>query len=104
MRNEDRDLSLLRRVQRVVPSGRLWNPAAVVYRCEARWDDRRHLSEQPLRTERGKPSKPYHDVQAYLAGTDTARVLQDLFLERWKRSGGEPPHLSTAAGPDVAER
>ena len=37
MRNENRDLSLLRRVQRVVPSGRLWNPAADVYRSEEGW-------------------------------------------------------------------
>ena len=36
-RNEDRDLSLIRRVQRVVPSGRLWNPAADVYRCQEGW-------------------------------------------------------------------
>lgn len=37
MRNEDRDLSLLRRAQRVVPSGRLWNPAADVYRSDDGW-------------------------------------------------------------------
>ena len=37
MRNEDRDFSLIRRVQRVVPSGRLWNPAADVYRSDDGW-------------------------------------------------------------------
>lgn len=37
MRNEDRDFSLFRRAQRVMPSGRLWNPAADVYRCEEGW-------------------------------------------------------------------
>jgi HSP20 family protein len=37
MRNEDRDLSLIWRVQRVVPSGRLWNPAADVYRSKEGW-------------------------------------------------------------------
>ena len=37
MRNEDRDFSLLRRAQRVVPSGRLWNPAADVYRSGDGW-------------------------------------------------------------------
>lgn len=37
MRNEDRDFSLIRRAQRVVPSGRLWNPAADVYRSGDRW-------------------------------------------------------------------
>jgi HSP20 family protein len=37
MRNEDRDFSLIRRVQRVTPSGRLWNPAADVYRSSDGW-------------------------------------------------------------------
>ena len=37
MRNQDRDFSLIRRVQRVVPSGRLWNPAADVYRSSDGW-------------------------------------------------------------------
>jgi HSP20 family protein len=37
MRNEDRDLSLLQRAQRVVPCGRLWNPAADVYRSADGW-------------------------------------------------------------------
>ncbi|HKS10459.1 MAG TPA: Hsp20/alpha crystallin family protein [Pyrinomonadaceae bacterium] len=37
MRNEDRDLSLIRRAQRVVPSGRLWTPAADVYRSNDGW-------------------------------------------------------------------
>jgi HSP20 family protein len=37
MRNKDQDLSLLRRGRRVMPSGRLWNPAADVYRSESGW-------------------------------------------------------------------
>ena len=37
MRNEDRDLSLIRMGRRVIPSGRLWNPAADVFRCEEGW-------------------------------------------------------------------
>lgn len=37
MRNEDRDFSLIRRDRRVMPSGRLWNPAADVYRCQDGW-------------------------------------------------------------------
>lgn len=37
MRNEDRDFSLIRRDRRVMPSGRLWNPAADVYRSEDGW-------------------------------------------------------------------
>jgi len=37
MRNEDRDFSLIRRAARVVPSGRLWNPPADVYRSNDGW-------------------------------------------------------------------
>ena len=37
MRNEDRDLSLGQMVRRVIPSGRLWNPAADVFRSEDGW-------------------------------------------------------------------
>ena len=37
MRNDDRDYSLLGRERRVVPSARLWNPAADVYRCTEGW-------------------------------------------------------------------
>jgi phospholipase D1/2 len=60
--------------------------------CESRWDDRRHRGENPLRLARGRPQKPYHDVQAYLAGSEVTAVLADLFWERWRRAGGgEPP-------------
>ena len=37
MRNTNRDFSLIRGDRRVVPSGRLWNPAADVYRCPEGW-------------------------------------------------------------------
>ena len=37
MRNTDRDFSLIRTGRRVVPSGRLWNPAADVYRSADGW-------------------------------------------------------------------
>lgn len=37
MRNTNRDLSLIRTDRRVVPSGRLWNPAADVYRVSDGW-------------------------------------------------------------------
>src|SRR6185295_3173383 len=37
MRNTNRDFSLLRMDRRVVPSGRLWNPDADVYRVEEGW-------------------------------------------------------------------
>ncbi len=56
--------------------------------CEQRWDDRRHSQHNPLRVSRGKPHKPYHDVQAYLAGCEVVDVLRELFLDRWARSEG----------------
>ena len=37
MRNTNRDFSLIRLDRRVVPSGRLWNPAADVYRVSDGW-------------------------------------------------------------------
>ncbi|HEY0765269.1 MAG TPA: Hsp20/alpha crystallin family protein [Pyrinomonadaceae bacterium] len=37
MRNTNRDFSLIRAGRRVVPSGRLWNPAADVYRSSDGW-------------------------------------------------------------------
>ena len=37
MRNSNRDFSLIRSDRRVVPSGRLWNPAADVYRVNDGW-------------------------------------------------------------------
>ena len=67
--------------------------------CEARWDDRAHRTVNPLRMSRGEPVKPYHDVQAYLVGPEPAAALRDLFVERWARSGAEPPELGPAAPP-----
>lgn len=37
MRNTNRDFSLIHTDRRVVPSGRLWNPAADVYRVSDGW-------------------------------------------------------------------
>jgi phospholipase D1/2 len=72
--------------------------------CEARWDDRRHLASNPLRLSHGHPQKPYHDVQAWLAGREAARVLEDLFSERWRRAGGPPLELRSANRPEVPRR
>ena len=68
--------------------------------CEARWDDRRHRVANRLRLTRGKPQKPYHDVQAYLRGAAPAAALEDVFCDRWRRAGGDPialPHRSSSA-------
>ncbi|MCI0548838.1 MAG: phospholipase D-like domain-containing protein [Candidatus Rokubacteria bacterium] len=64
--------------------------------CEARWDDRRHLAANPLRRSRGRADKPYHDLQAYLAGP-AAAALADLFAERWARAAGAALTLPAAA-------
>ncbi|MEO8185595.1 MAG: phospholipase D-like domain-containing protein [Deltaproteobacteria bacterium] len=56
--------------------------------CEARWDDRRHQQDNPLRVSRGEPAKPYHDVQAYLVGCRAADTLRELFVDRWAHSEG----------------
>lgn len=37
MRNDDGEFSLIRKDRRVIPSGRLWNPAADVYRSSDGW-------------------------------------------------------------------
>ena len=72
--------------------------------CEARWDDRRHLADNPLRLSHGRPHKPYHDVQAWLAGREPARALEDLFSERWRRAGGPPLELRAAVRAEVPLR
>ena len=72
--------------------------------CEARWDDRRHLADNPLRLSHGRPHKPYHDVQAWLAGRETARALEDLFSEWWRLAGGPPLELRVADRPEVPRR
>jgi phospholipase D1/2 len=72
--------------------------------CEARWDDRRHLADNPLRLSHGHPQKPYHDLQAWLAGREPARALEELFSERWRRAGGRPLELRSAHRPTVSLR
>jgi phosphatidylserine/phosphatidylglycerophosphate/cardiolipin synthase-like enzyme len=71
---------------------------------ESRWDDRRHVADNPLRVSYGRPYKPYHDVQAWLAGRQPARALEEIFSERWQRGGGPPLELRPAPAPDVSVR
>lgn len=61
--------------------------------CDDRWDDRRHLSKNPLRISRGQPHKPFHDIQAFMRGRQVAQTLEELFLCRWERAEGEPFQL-----------
>jgi len=72
--------------------------------CEARWDDRRHLADNPVRLSRGHRQKPYHDAQAWLAGREPARALEDLFTERWQRAGGPPLELGSPRASEIALR
>ncbi len=65
--------------------------------CESRWDDRCHRGENPVRTARGRSQKPYHDVQAYLIGSDVTAALADHFWNRWQcAGGGERPALPSS--------
>ena len=61
--------------------------------CDQRWDDRKHKDPNPLRDSRGDHHKPFHDIQAYLQGTEVARELAKLFTSRWLAAGGEPVEL-----------
>jgi phospholipase D1/2 len=58
--------------------------------CDHRWDDRAHKDPNPLRLSRGEPHKPFHDVQAYVVGSDLGTELTKLFACRWEAAGGEP--------------
>lgn len=72
--------------------------------CASRWDDRRHLNENPLRVDgNGKPYGSYHDIQSYHTGP-VVRELLALFVERWADSGGAAlkfPVLEPASVPDI---
>lgn len=68
--------------------------------CQDRWDTSEHACDQPLRVGRSEtPYKPYHEVQAELAG-GAARSLVDLFIERWADAKGETLDAATLLGPD----
>ncbi len=70
--------------------------------CSDRWDDRRHLPDNPHRAnEDGGVFGPYHDVQSYHIGP-AAKELAGLFLERWAKSGGENINLPSVTG-DIPE-
>jgi phospholipase D1/2 len=58
--------------------------------CEDRWDDSKHQAHNPLRVSRGKPHKPFHDIQAFMRGRDFASSLSELFARRWELTGGDP--------------
>ncbi len=67
--------------------------------CSSRWDDRRHLKENPQRVDLdGTRYGSYHDIQSYHTG-EVVKVLLDLFNQRWIDSGGAPLRLPRSGKP-----
>lgn len=63
--------------------------------CDARWDTRRHEKADPRRIDvKGKPYKPFHDIQVALRGP-VVEPLERLFVDGWRRACGEAPELAT---------
>jgi len=58
--------------------------------CDHRWDNSQHCFSNPLRTSRGEPHQPFHDLQLFARSRPLARTLQSLFAKRWEISGGDP--------------
>ncbi len=58
--------------------------------CDHRWDDRRHVWDNALRTSRGERHTPYHDVQVWAKSRDVNAALKQLFARRWENCGGQP--------------
>lgn len=69
--------------------------------CDHRWDDRHHKLPNPLRVSRGEPHQPFHDVQAYVVGSEVGQQLAELFVSRWQAAGGEPIALPPVATSQV---
>ena len=69
--------------------------------CDHRWDDRRHKLPNPLRVSRGEPHQPFHDVQAYVVGTEVGQQLAELFVSRWQAAGGESIALPSTCASDA---
>ncbi|BCG46752.1 putative phospholipase D family protein [Citrifermentans bremense] len=64
--------------------------------CSSRWDDRRHIRDNPLRADvDGTRYGSYHDIQTYHTG-EVVGVLLELFQQRWIDSGGAPLNLPQA--------
>jgi phospholipase D1/2 len=67
--------------------------------CSDRWDDRRHLEENPERTNSdGTPYGAYHDIQTYHAGAVVAELVA-IFRQRWRDAGGGELNLPAVSNP-----
>jgi phospholipase D1/2 len=61
--------------------------------CDARWDDRGHRPDDPLRADvSGALVRPNHEIQAGLRGP-AAAALVELFRARWQRACSEELEL-----------
>ena len=66
--------------------------------CSDRWDDRRHLYENPERKNvDGNSYGAYHDIQSYHTGP-LVKELVELFKQRWLDSGAGMLRLSPSRG------
>ncbi|MGH7926589.1 MAG: phospholipase D-like domain-containing protein, partial [Candidatus Binatia bacterium] len=68
--------------------------------CAARWDDRDHRIQHPLRVEGDVPYRSFHDLQSYHSGP-LALELAKLFKGRWKVACCE--ELELPSKPDGAD-
>ena len=66
--------------------------------CADRWDDRRHLFENPDRADTNGPFSSYHDIQSFHTGP-VVQELVAIFNQRWINSGAEPILLKSGDGP-----
>ncbi|MBT1073420.1 phospholipase D-like domain-containing protein [Pelotalea chapellei] len=66
--------------------------------CADRWDDRRHLFENPERADTNGPFDSYHDIQSFHTGP-VVDTLVEIFKQRWINSGAEPLSLEQGNGP-----
>ncbi len=72
--------------------------------CEARWDDRRHLSESPYRVgSTGQPYPPVHDVQGFVTGKSGSADSRLFFVNGGHESGGGSPVLPDFRGDYMIE-
>ncbi|MDB4946314.1 MAG: Phospholipase D/Transphosphatidylase [Labilithrix sp.] len=71
--------------------------------CQDRWDTSAHVAHDPLRLSRRRdPYKPYHEVQAVLAGSPVASLLE-LFSDRWRHATGEELDLAALTVPHAGD-
>ena len=68
--------------------------------CEARWDDRRHCGTNAVRLSRGRPQKPYHDVQAYVTGREAVAAVVALSDEGSAGGAGSGGDAGSGADAD----